>query len=165
MNRNETAEVLRLLLLCNCIDLDEIISWADSEIVEDENPPYALIELSVLESSHPIDIENKLREIAIGADPFAAIRRALGQIWKRINEGRTVDLDSLTKALETIPPQYDWNLPEDLRILNGIDDFTYLEFVSGKTKQEAELALLAELKVFYSEQGGASNSGGCAPSI
>lgn len=157
MKRCDEAEVMRLLLLCNCIDVSEIIAWADGEIGNEENPPYPLIELSLLGNSNPLDVESKLHELALDTEPFGAIRTALGEIWRKIDEGRKVDLEALTIALESIPPNHNWELPKDLMILNGISDFTYLEIVYGKTEKEAEKSFLNELKKFYSEPVGSHN--------
>ena len=115
MNRKETAKAFSEALPLKVISLEEIISWADSIIIEDEKPPVQIIELAtVLNKSDALSL---LNEFSIKADEEISIRIFFGLCFKALKNG-SADYSEVAERL------YFWSMEEtDLKGFGELGSF------------------------------------------
>ena len=74
------AQRMSLLFQYGVLTGDEVISWADSVIVQMDSPPDSLLQLSMTAPDKTGDIISHLRQLSSGSDYWAALRSAIPQI-------------------------------------------------------------------------------------
>lgn len=143
------AEVLNLLLSFGCISGESVIVWCDQIIITEKDLDPNLIDLSTMPPAQSANLCSKLAEIADGADKFKALRIALGRMYDAAEKKDPEDLAILAAALGHIPSQHNYNLPDDLRFLYGLDDeFTMAKAGISGTLPETGKAFVKNLKYF-----------------
>ncbi|MCU0643561.1 MAG: hypothetical protein MUC94_04815 [bacterium] len=151
------AEVFRVGLICGCVSKDEIISWADSIILESESADYVFFELSLSANKAFHEIALLLLEISQKHDHFNACRRVLGRM-AYICEIRPQLINIFARGLYELVIENSYDLPSDLNFLLGIDDEYALaaEGIIG-TLDEVDKSLIKELDNFKSEDSASSD--------
>lgn len=83
--RDEAAE-LALAVELGFDSVAEAVDWADGHIAALDQPPYALIEVSLAAQSHPHDVAQLLHTLAGVAAP-EALRRLIARMISALDEG------------------------------------------------------------------------------
>lgn len=115
------AESLRIALICGCVSKDEIISWVDKIILENEKVDYIFIEISCSGKKPIQDIESLLFQISNKHEHFNACRRVLGRM-AFVCDTEPQSLRRFASGLYQIVIENYYELPSDLIFLTGIDE-------------------------------------------
>ena len=75
--RREKAAQLRLSLQLGVTTVSDIVKWADSQIVSLDQPEIPMLDLSLMEDAHPIDVMDKLGELADPITPLDVVATVL----------------------------------------------------------------------------------------
>ncbi len=113
------AACLRLSLQLEVTTVSEVVQWADSQIVFHDQPVIQLLDLSLMEDANPIDVMDKLGELADPITPIDVVDAVLADahavLLEDVTFGRT-----LAKGL-----YYFWveaGYPKELDECAGLDD-------------------------------------------
>ncbi len=141
-----------LMLQFGVANGEDIVRWADSQIIALDSPPESLIDLSTTPPSQIADQLTYLHALASGADYWAAFRRMLGHLhdYLAANPGRAQDIaNGLFRTAERSPMG---DLPKDLSFVYRIDEAFSLANDGIYGKPEAVLRdFLSELAKFKGE--------------
>ncbi|PHS03791.1 MAG: hypothetical protein COA78_17325 [Blastopirellula sp.] len=96
MKRNEIAKAYAEALPLNAISIEEIVAWADSIILEEDEPCIEIIELAFC--SKGSDAITYLNLLSVGADEEASIRFLFSLCYKALKDGLT-DYSAVAKRL------------------------------------------------------------------
>ncbi len=115
------AAYLRVALQLGVHTVSDVIRWADTEIARLEEPPFALIELALLENGNPLDVMSKLHELSAGRSALSVLRRVLGQAHEELVRHRESG-PNLAHGLYQIYVESGYQVPDDLALMIGFDD-------------------------------------------
>ena len=118
----QEAEVLRLLLSHGCISGEKIIAWADETIMAEKEMDNHVLDLCTESPEKTPALLSRLSDIATGADKFAAMRTALGRMYDVVANDSPEDLAGFWANLGNIAGENKYQLPEDLRFLNTLNE-------------------------------------------
>lgn len=115
------AAYFRVALQLGVCTVGDVIRWSDAEIARLEEPPFALIELALLENRNPLDVMSKLYELSGGRSALSVLRRVLGQARGELV--RHPELGPiLARGLYQIYVESGYRVPEDLARMAGFED-------------------------------------------
>ncbi len=128
------AHRVSLLFQYGVLTSDDVISWADSAIVQMDKPPYSLIELSTTPADKVEDIISHLRQLSSGSDLWNALRSAIPQIQDFL-VAHPDRAESIANHFSRAA-YYFGNVPKDLNFMFRFDDVFSLarEGIYGKPK-------------------------------
>ncbi len=109
----ENAEFLRLGLLAGVVDLPQVVSWADSILLEQKDPSPEIIDLSMAKTQG--EVFTNLGVIQGEFYPRIVFKRLPGKVYEfaKANPGECPDLAQRVYRL-TVEIPYRDNLEEDL---------------------------------------------------
>src|SRR5215813_2463422 len=91
------------------VTAEEVIAWADGQVLSLDSPGTEIINLS-LAANDPTSIHRRLDELGNGADRRLSLKRALLEMHNRVAEGRAdlrsalnILLDSYCRGIHGIP--------------------------------------------------------------
>jgi len=148
MELAQQAEIKRQELCLGLISVSEVIQWAD--LMLESTPEYNddLVNVSLAKHNCAQDIASLLGHLAAGSDEFDAMRVVLGSLYKflLIDNSQT---RNFTRALERFWIDHNYELPEDMQFIAGLDDvFGLAEDGIYGTRKEALDDLLQSLSTF-----------------
>lgn len=91
LSRKDIAEVYRLGLTIGLFTVDEVVSWADSIIAVDDNPEFALIEVSTNGDVTEGKMATLLRDVGGDTDPKTARNVIYGLLGRKLKDGGAED--------------------------------------------------------------------------
>ena len=150
----QQAETRRIELIAGLISVRDVIAWADQIIASHPEYDDDIANLSLAGNKTPQDIESDLHRLAAGAEPFEAIRVVMGRMHDVLLADASRARD-FTRVLEHLWVQNDFEVPEDMQFIVGIDDeFSLAEQGIYGTVAEATASLIEETGRFkeHSEQ-------------
>jgi hypothetical protein len=130
------AAYLRVALRLGIHTVSDVIRWSDTEIARLDEPPFALIELALLENGNPLDVMSKLHELSAGVPALCVLRRVLGQAHEGLV--RHPELGPIVaQGLYQIYVESGYQVPDDLAPMIGFDDrFALAQQGIGETEEE-----------------------------
>lgn len=145
------AAVYRLCLLAGIVDPAEIVAWADSQLESLDGYDDDLANLCLVTDPTPKKILPLLKPLSHEADDWSALREVMGKLYDYLLENPG-QLPYVTSFLEHQWVLHDYETPEDLRFLFGIDDLYYLaESGAYGTLESFTGSFMADLKKFKSQ--------------
>ena len=85
-SRGEMANFWFLALAIGLASVEEVIAWADSELLKSDVPDPRMINLSLSHGSPEIDVMSALREFIEG-DAQLPLKMIAGMLWWRVQSG------------------------------------------------------------------------------
>ena len=151
------ADVLRIALSCAVSSREEVIRWADDIIGATEEPEFEIIEISTSGNAHIQDLIGRLSSTSHQCNHYASLRTVLGRMCE-LARTKGFELRSFTRGLEHFSIDQNYELPDDLKFFNGLDDGLYLaeEGIYGDLDTYRK-EFMSELKRYWSEQSTSSN--------
>jgi hypothetical protein len=143
----DLLEVFRLGLLTGILERQLVIAWADQLVMQDKNPNYFLIELSLSGRSNINDLTGLLDKHVGENKPEISRRVILGLLLHRYKTGQ-ITLQKAVQAVDLLAMHIDYS-KEEHSFMAGIDDAYRLanEGVYG-TVSEVEAFLLSFLRIY-----------------
>jgi hypothetical protein len=121
----QEAENLRLTLIAGIVNMQDIVQWADSTLIELDHYNDDLANISLASKSLPQEVDSILKQLGQGADKHEAIRNLLGLMHGILRKDRTRASDFIG-VLDRLWIESDCNVPKDLGFMTVIDDEFYL---------------------------------------
>lgn len=143
----QEAEVLRLLLLTDRVDVRGVIKWADQIIGQTKETDHDLIDLSLISLDNPYNVVLKISDLANGANKPDAIRTVLGCFYDLAVIKQFAELFQMISVLERMVFDYNGAPPPDLAFLWITSDGLEGYLLGGPSKYQREL--LDKLKYFH----------------
>jgi hypothetical protein len=119
-NYVELLEVFRLCLMKGLLDKQEVIRWADDIILQDEQPAYFVIELSLCGSKSVKDMVSLIHSFVGEPRPVVSGRVILGFLFAQYSQ-KVISLRTVTAAIYGLLWETEWNETEK-RFMYGLDD-------------------------------------------
>lgn len=96
----DSADYHRIALLMKCESVDDVIAWADSEILRSESPPLALIEVSLSRSKSVSEQAALLDTLVENRNDRSALKAVLATIAAMVSDGRLPSGDAIERIYE-----------------------------------------------------------------
>ena len=130
-------EILAVGFRLGLVERDEIISWADSRILEMSQPPAELIDLALMSDSHAQDILGKLGELSNEVSPLAALPAAFFRYTHRLRDRPELGPE-VANGLWSLAVEANYDVPEELSPIFGFDEDYWLA-MSGTFGKESDV--------------------------
>jgi hypothetical protein len=145
------AEELRIGLIAGVYEVADVIQWADSEIVQLEKPPLALLDLAMMSKAKAFEVVSQLNLIPGEVDTFFITRRLLGKMYFTLKE-HPEEGWKLSKYLYRLYVDLGTEVTADLQFMAIMDDAYELAIHNiWGTEREVYQELLECLKPFAEE--------------
>lgn len=133
---------------CGIWSKQEVIAWCDKVIEEKENPPYEIIEVSLMSNAKVDDIEGKLYEFCKRKEDNHSVMILLGVLYEKIKRGQ-IGIEQAIRCSTRLLVQTGLYIEEEYYSLYGIDDSLDLakDGVYGDLS-DVEEAYFEELSVY-----------------
>lgn len=119
---SQDAQRLSLMLQYGVLSGADVVRWADSQIVAQDSPSDALIELATTPTSQIADQLSHLRALASGADFWEAFRVLLGALHAHLTVHPERAEDIASELSRTVLWSDPGDVPGDLGFIYHFDD-------------------------------------------
>ena len=143
----ELLEVFSIALTNGLVDINEVIKWADNIIINDKEPDFFIIELSLCGHKKTIDIVSLLNEYIGQEKPQISGRVILGFLYRQYLAGY-ITLKKVVGSINWIVWQADLT-DEEKSLMYGLDeDYDCAEEGIYGTIEEVEKETLRFLEIY-----------------
>lgn len=150
------AESLRLALFCGCESVKSVVGWADSILVELDDPDYLFVEISTLKPASKKNLISLLNEIGQGSDQLAALRCLLGRASWLARNGK-LEFRKFTRWLYYSRQNW-WDLPDEFNFVPMLEDeYSFAERKIFRRIKNVDRELAALLRKYETENSGSSH--------
>lgn len=140
--------IYMLGLGCGIWSKKEIIDWCDKVIEVKEDPPYEIIELSLMSNAKIDDIEGKLLDLSKVTEDNYSVKILLGVLYKKINR-KQMQMEQAIKCSTRLLVRTGLYNEKEYYNLYGIDDsFDLAKAGVYGDLTDAEDSYLDEIRVF-----------------
>ncbi len=141
----QTAALKSLELIFGLISKEDVIAWADEIVMDVNDPPFQIYDISLAANKSPKEVASLLWELGENADiaevSAIAFRRFAIALHKELEAG-SVSPDEVATSLYRVAWRTDLILPaEYAEFCNWVDDEFALVRQGLKNRQPAETAL------------------------